>query len=251
MKAVILAAGKGTRMLPLTQNQPKPMIPIANRRLIEWILAALKQSGITEVCIVTGYLAPVLEAYLGDGSTYDLRIHYQRQIPQNGTAGGLLCAETWTAGEPFLLTFSDILFHYQNYSHAINTFHHYSPDILLTVNWMEDPYLGAAVYWDQDSYQITNIQEKPPKGTSTTHWNQAGFFVFTPTIFDYLHRLNPSPRGEYELTEAISHSVCDKMHVQALPVQHFRFEVTTPEDVAWLESQNKETIGFLENNVLG
>ena len=71
-------------------------------------------------------------------------------------------------------------------------------DAVLALNWVADPYKGAAVYLDENDV-VKEIVEKPPKGTAKTNWNNAGFFLFSPLIFQYTAALTPSVRGEYEL----------------------------------------------------
>ena len=85
MKAVILAAGKGTRMKELTASRPKPMIEICGKPMLEHIMVALRDSGIREFVIITGYLADVVETHFGKGESLGLHIHYIRQQVQNGT----------------------------------------------------------------------------------------------------------------------------------------------------------------------
>jgi len=111
MKAMILAAGKGERMRPLTNNIPKPLLKIKGKTLIEYALDRVRTAGIHEVVINVSYLGHMIEHYLGDGSRYDLKIQYSREDEPLETGGGiakampLLC----DAGEnPFMLVNSDV-----------------------------------------------------------------------------------------------------------------------------------------------
>ena len=85
MKAVILAAGKGTRMKDLTNEVPKPMLRVQGRPILEHILEGLLATGIREVCLITGWKAEVIEDHFGDGSRFGARISYARQVVQDGT----------------------------------------------------------------------------------------------------------------------------------------------------------------------
>ena len=85
MKAVILAAGKGTRMKNLTESVPKPMLKVKGRPILEHILEGMKSAGIVEVCIVTGWRAETIEEYFGDGSRWGMRVEFERQEVQDGT----------------------------------------------------------------------------------------------------------------------------------------------------------------------
>src|SRR5437588_6198005 len=109
MKAVILAAGKGTRMRELTNELPKPMLEVQGKPILEHILRGLAGVGIRDVFIVTGFRAEVVESYFGDGSRWGARIVYGRQTVQDGTGKAPELAREFIGGSPFLLTYGDIL----------------------------------------------------------------------------------------------------------------------------------------------
>ena len=92
------------------------------------------------------------------------------------------------------MTYGDILVPASNYAGMIQTFEQTKSRAILGLNWIDDPYKGAAVYLGPDN-RVERIIEKPPKGTSTTNWNNAGMYVFDPVIFEYTARLRPSARG--------------------------------------------------------
>jgi NDP-sugar pyrophosphorylase family protein len=234
--AVILAAGRGTRMKGLTEDVPKPMLPIAGRPLLEHILGALRAAGIVRYAIVTGYRAEKIEDYFGDGSRFGCEITYRRQEVRDGTARALLLGREVTAERPFLLAWGDILTDRANYPALLETFARLRPEGLLSVNWVEDPCRGAAVYVDS-SNRIERIVEKPPPGTATTHWNNAGIAAFQPTIYQYAASVSPSPRGEYEIPDAIAALIAARRPVYAFPLQGFWTDVGTPEDLARVEER--------------
>jgi len=246
MKAVILAAGKGTRMRRITETLPKPLIPVGGKRLLEWTVAAIREAGVREFVIVTGYLAEVVEGYFGNGSAFGADIQYIRQEVQNGTGGALKIVQDAVGAEPFLMTFGDILASFPNYPRMIEEFRQRRPDGLLAVNWMDDPHLGAAVYFDEPSLRIEKIVEKPPKGASASNWNQAGLFIFDPTIFSFIDNLSLSPRGEYELTEAVAQSIAAGKDMRALKLNGYRCEIGAPEDLDWMEAMFQQNPHFLE-----
>src|SRR4029078_13218815 len=115
----------------------------------------------------------------------------------NGTGCAALLAGEFAAGDRFLLTFGDIICESDDYR-GISAL---DAVAVLGVKHVDDPYQGAAVY--EHNGVVNRIVEKPPKGTSSTHWNSAGLYTFGPLIFEHLAKLEPSPRGEYELTAAI------------------------------------------------
>lgn len=112
MKAMILAAGRGMRMRPLTDHTPKPLLPIAGKPLLAHHLIALAQAGIKEVVINLSYLAKEIQATLGDGKVYGVQIHYSLEPVALETGGGIYQALSLLGNEPFLVLSADIWTHY-------------------------------------------------------------------------------------------------------------------------------------------
>ncbi len=231
-KAVILAAGKGTRLGALTAHTPKPMLSAGGKPVLTHILLALKDAGVKEVCLVTGYLGEKIRQHYGAGESLGLTICYRDQKQLNGTGGALLEARDF-CDAPFLMCFGDILLHpARHYTGVSSLYRERQPEAVLAVNWVDDPCTGAAVYFGEDG-RIREIIEKPPAGTSKTHYNQAGCFVFRPGIFSVLEKLGPSPRGEIELTAAVHHLLEQDKDVLAYPVeQEGWLDIGTPELLA-------------------
>lgn len=108
MKAMILAAGRGQRMGSLTNDLPKPLLPVAGKPLIEYHLVALASLGITEVVINVSYLGHLIEAQLGDGRRFGVTIRYSHEQQALETAGGIKRALPWLGDEPFLVVNGDV-----------------------------------------------------------------------------------------------------------------------------------------------
>jgi len=231
MFAVILAAGRGTRMGALTASTPKPLLPLQGRPIITHILDGLAGAGVTRAAVVTGYLGEQIEAHLGDGTAHGLHLVYRRQTTADGTARALTLVRDLVGDAPFVLSWGDVIVEPHVYRTVIDTFRAQPADLVLTVNPVDDPWRGGAVYVD-DAWRVTRLVEKPPRGTSTTPWNNAGIFVFSPTIFPYVDRLAPSARGEYELPQAIAAMLADGRVVRAVPVRGFWSDLGTPDDLA-------------------
>jgi UDP-N-acetylglucosamine diphosphorylase / glucose-1-phosphate thymidylyltransferase / UDP-N-acetylgalactosamine diphosphorylase / glucosamine-1-phosphate N-acetyltransferase / galactosamine-1-phosphate N-acetyltransferase len=200
MKAVILAAGKGTRMKEITKEIPKPMVLINGKPMLEHIINFVKASGITEFGLVVGYKHSVVKDYFGDGSSRGISITYIEQVEQNGTGAALHLARNFAGSEPFFFTFGDVITPHENYRGMIEYYQRGTSYCLLGLNRVGDPYRGAAVYIDENN-TITRMVEKPPLGTSTTDLTNAGIMILGKDIFKYTARINVSPRGEYELTD--------------------------------------------------
>ena len=228
--AVVMAAGRGTRMGTLTAATPKPLLAVGGRALIEHIVRGLAGAGVERVIIVTGYLGEQIEAAVGAGARFGVRIAYCRQAQAEGTARALLLAEPYVGREPFVLSWGDILVPAAFYREFVAAFEAMPCDGQLAVNETEDPWRGAAVYVDAE-WRVCRIEEKPPRGTATTGWNNAGLFVLRAPIFDYARRLAPSPRGEYELPQAVGRMIADGFHVRAVPIRSFWSDVGTPADL--------------------
>jgi NDP-sugar pyrophosphorylase family protein len=108
MKALVLAAGAGTRLRPLTDTCPKPMLPVAGRPLLEWTLRWLRRHGVTEAALNLHHLPEVVRAGLGDGSRFDMRLHYAEESELRGTAGAIHNFPGFF-DEPFLVIYGDLL----------------------------------------------------------------------------------------------------------------------------------------------
>lgn len=226
-RAVILAAGKGTRMGNLTHETPKPMLLIQGRPMLEHILERLASAGVQRFFIVVGYRHELIEDYFRD---WRLPIGFCLQEPVNGTGSAARLAKDFTANEPFLLTYADILCDPTEYVRCGSILRQ-NPNAaaVLAVKAVDDPWQGAAVYEEQG--RIREIIEKPPRGTSTTRWNSAGFYAFRPILLDYLDRLQPSARNEYELTSALDSMLEDGLELRISAIEGEWRDVGRPEDL--------------------
>ncbi len=242
MKALILAGGRGTRLAPLTDNCPKPMLPIAGVPMVERIMTAIaQQADVREFVLVTGYRADVVQDYFGTGDKWDWRVHYAHQAAPRGVGDAVHCARALLSDAPFLMTYGDIMLSAKNYGRIAaqwqtSTALPLPPSAIVTLNWVDDPYLGAAVSLNDDR-TVARLEEKPPRGTATTHWNNAGLFVFAPLLFDYTARLAPSARGELELPDALSAMIRDGYIVKSMTLQGDWRDVGTPADYAAVNTE--------------
>jgi NDP-sugar pyrophosphorylase family protein len=227
-KAVVLAAGKGTRMGALTEDLPKPMLPVGGKPLLEHVLNHLGQAGVRECGIIVGYHREVIERHFAD---YPMRLEFILQETINGTAGAAKLARGFVDDEPFLMTFGDIWCGPDDYRSVMRPIEEEpGTEATLAVKFVEDPFQGAAVY-EENGY-ICRIVEKPPKGTSTTNWNSAGIYCFRPSVFAEIDRVPLSTRGEYEITSAIEQMIERCKKLRAVEIKGVWRDIGRPEDLA-------------------
>lgn len=223
--AVVLAAGRGTRMQPLSGDLPKPLLPLHGRPLVAHVLDSLREAGFLKFLLVVGYRAELFYARFASDST----VHYALQDPVDGTGSAALLARKFAQNVPFLLIFGDILADPADLRGLwARLLADPVAEAVLAVKHVDDPYQGAAVYVEDG--RVTRIVEKPPQGESTTNWNSAGIFAFRPSIFAELERLPLSMRGEYEITEAFVQLLRRGARVLAHPLEGEWRDVGRPED---------------------
>lgn len=227
-RAVLLAAGRGSRLGALTANTAKPMLDVGGEPIIHRIIAGLAAGGIREVVVVTGYAAGPLEAATGDGSRWAIVIRYVRQFVPEGTARAVALARGFVGDGPFFVGWADIVVEPGNYGRLIQSATKTGGAI--GVNDVDDPAEGAAVYVD-GAMHVTRIVEKPKRGTSTTRWNNAGLMVVPPAIWSHIEALGQSPRGEYELPQAVAGLVGEGFRFEAVPVLGPWFDIGTVESL--------------------
>lgn len=240
MKALLLAAGRGTRLGALTQDTPKPMLPIGGVPMIERIMVGIsRQTAIREFVLVTGYKAEVVESHFGTGAKWGWSVEYVHQAEQKGMGHAIHTAHAQLSQAAFFMTYGDIMLSPDNYGRILeiyNTAQKPNLAAVMGLNYVDDPWAGAAVTVDDDN-TVLRIEEKPAKGTATTHWNNAGLFIFEPRLFDYTAKLQPSSRGELELADALSALMGAGYALQGMPLTGEWRDVGTPEDYAAINAE--------------
>ncbi len=246
MKAVILAAGKGTRMRELTNELPKPMLRVQGKPILEHIIGGLLQAAIRDIFIVTGFKAEVIEDHFGDGSRLGARIQYGRQLVQDGTGRAPALARDFVAHSPFLLTYGDILVLPETYQQMVERFRQDYFAGVVTVTRGEDVTKGGLNFFD-DRFCLRKLVEKPTADQverlraegwlkpDTSAWYNAGIYIFKPDIFQFINRLQLSPRGEYELTDAISMMLEAKFDLAGFEIPGRWVDVRDPEVLSRLQ----------------
>ena len=230
-KAVLLAAGRGTRMRDLTNELPKPMIVVRGKPILQHIIEGLRTAGVTQFLLIVGYRAEVVRQTFRDGALFGVSINYATQVVQDGTGRVVELARDFAGVDPFILSYGDIIVDPTNYPRLATL--EEDTAAIISVKRHEDVSKGGAVFVNE-RFELIDLREKPQPGEPTSPWYNAGIYVFRPGIFDFTARLQRSPRGEYELTDAIRDLARSGKKVQALELSGDWADVRDPEILAQL-----------------
>jgi NDP-sugar pyrophosphorylase family protein len=231
-QAIVLAAGRGTRMGEITAETPKPMLSVHGRPILEHILERLAAAGAERFLLVVGYHREIIQEHFRN---WRLPIEFRVQDPVDGTGSAARLGREFADNAPFLLTFGDILCEPSAYVNCARVLaDHPATQAVLGVKDVDDPHRGAAVYVENGT--IRRIIEKPPIGTSTTRWTSAGLYAMRPVVFPYLDRLEPSVRNEYELTTIFDRMLEEGLELRIAAIDGAWRDVGRPEDLAALNS---------------
>ncbi|MHA1671528.1 MAG: bifunctional sugar-1-phosphate nucleotidylyltransferase/acetyltransferase [Promethearchaeota archaeon] len=203
MKAVILAAGKGKRLRPITASRPKPMIPLAGKPLLEHTILGLKNAGIDHVLIITGYKEEAIKDYFKDGiNTIGVKISYITQTKHLGTAHATNYAQNFVKNDNFLLMYGDLLVEEQVFKDAIALFNTHDLDGVISLIRVENPQDFGIISLDSQ-LNVKNITEKPDPSMTLGNLANAGIYVFKSSIFNAIEKTQKSIRGELEFTDSM------------------------------------------------
>ena len=230
-KAVLLAAGRGTRMRELTQELPKPMLQVRGEPVLQHIIKGLRDAGLTDFLVIVGWHADVVRDFFGDGSKLGVHIDYTTQVVQDGTGKVVELARDFAGPDPFVLSYGDILIAPENYSRICAALA--GAEAVVSVKRNEDVTQGGAVFVNE-KFELIDLREKPKPGEPTSPWYNAGVYAFRSSIFEFIAKLERSPRGEYELTDAIRNLALAGNKVQAFELVGDWADVRDPEVLAQL-----------------
>jgi dTDP-glucose pyrophosphorylase len=233
-KAVLLAAGRGTRMRELTNELPKPMIEVRGKPVLHHMVEGLRATGVRDFLIIVGYRADSVQNFFGDGSRYNVQIQYETLVVRDGTGRVVDLARNFAGDSPFVLNYGDILVDPANYKRLVDLPR--DAEAIISVTRGEDVSKGGAVFLN-DRMELVDLREKPKPGQATSPWYNAGLYAFRPSIFDFTAKLKPSPRGEYELTDAVRALAQSGKKVKALELSGEWADVRDPEILARLNQK--------------
>ena len=195
LKAVILAAGEGSRMWPLAVDKPKHILPVAGKPLISHILNALKENLIEEVLVVVGFRGDLIRSAIGDGSPFGLRVEYLEQPAWTGTASALKIAFDAVGREPFLAVYGD-LWITPSAIHTVIEKSRHCPRVMGIVHMANASEYGLI---ELEGDRLVRIVEKPSRKAKPEGWVNAGIYVLDNQTFAAIERTRISKRAEADL----------------------------------------------------
>jgi glucose-1-phosphate thymidylyltransferase len=226
MKAVILAAGKATRLRPVTLTMPKALVPVANKTLIGYAIDVLKGAGLRDIGIVVNDLESPIPQALGSGEKWDVHLEYIVQEQQLGLAHAVGLCRSFVGDEPFCVFLGDNIF--QDKMEALFTgFEESGAETAIALGEVNDPSRFGIAELDGD--RIIRVVEKPKEPKSNLAI--AGVYLFRPSIFDAIGRIQPSWRNELEITDAIQTLINDGGYARSYTLKGWWIDAGKPDAI--------------------
>ena len=244
MKGLILSGGAGTRLRPITHTSAKQLVPVANKPVLFYGLEAMRAAGIREVGIIVGDTHAEIEAAVGDGARFDLKVTYIPQQAPLGLAHAVLIAESYLGDEPFVMYLGDNLLK-EGIAPFVQAFARSGPDALILLQQVTDPQSYGIAELDGDG-SVARLVEKPAQPRSDLAL--VGVYLFTPAVFASVKAISPSTRGELEITDAIQHMIDRGLRVEPHRVTGWWKDTGKLDDM--LEA-NRLILGTIERDVRG
>ncbi|MEM4704727.1 MAG: sugar phosphate nucleotidyltransferase [Candidatus Bathyarchaeia archaeon] len=230
MKAVVLAAGEGVRLQPITTTRPKHLIKVGGKPILEHCLEALKNAGIKEAVIVVHYMAEAIRQSFGDGERLGMKLEYVEQKEIVGTGNALLYAEPYVK-EEFMLVYGDLLFSVEAVKKVVAAHQKEKPSATMAVVPVEKPENYGVVELENEKL-VKRIVEKASRQEAPTNLANAGIYVFQTDVFEKARKITVSSRGEWEITDAITLMAKENEAVLAVEIsQNDWFDIGRPWDL--------------------
>lgn len=214
MKAVVLAAGEGKRTRPFTYTKSKCALPIGNKPLLERLITALCRCKVEEVLIIVGHMKEQIMRYFGDGSKFKMKLEYVAQERLSGTAKAVGLARDYVKDEPFLTLCGDTLLDPKAIEAVISHYDEAYSAVMAVVPVKEPEQYGVVKL---KKSRVIDVIEKPKTAPPGSLAN-ASIYVFSKDIFTMIEKTEPSPRGEFEITDSIRRLLKNRLIVEAVKI---------------------------------
>jgi len=226
VKAIILAAGQGTRLRPVTLTMPKPLVPVANKWLITYAIETLKGAGLHDIGIVVNNLDSPIVATLGDGAKLGVRVDYIVQEEQLGLAHAIGLTRPFVGDEPFSVFLGDNIFQ-DKMRDLLTSFPSSDSEAAIVVGEVPDPTrFGIAVVEDGKIQRVVEKPKDPPSNLAI-----AGVYLFRASIFEAIGRIKPSWRNELEITDAIQELISGGQKVTPYSLKGWWIDAGKPDPI--------------------
>lgn len=245
LKAIILSAGEGSRMRPLTLTKPKTMLPVAGKPIIQYNIESLRDNGITDILLIVRYKEEMVRNYFGDGSDFGVNIFYKTQKDFLGTANAISYGEDFIDDSIIVLN-GDIILDDEIIHEIIKKYNYLTPNTLMLLTEVEDPSAFGVV--EIENGNIKSIVEKPKREEAPSNLVNAGIYIFNKDIFDKIRKTEISERGEYEITDSVSLQIKDNKTVIGHKTSKDWIDVGRPWE---LIEVNEDLIGKLKTEIKG
>ena len=230
MKGIVLAAGKGTRLYPMTKPVCKPLLPVYDKPLIYYPIAILMQAGISDIMvIVPPDETDTFRALLGDGEQYGLKITYAEQPVARGIADALLIGREFVGDDRVCLVLGDNIFYAPNLGDTLKQAAANEKGATVFGYWVEDPHPFGVVEFDKDGKAIS-IEEKPRHPKS--NYVIPGLYFYDNQVMEIAGNLKPSARGELEITD-VNLEYLHRGQLQVVPLE---------KDFTWLDAGTADSL---------
>jgi UDP-N-acetylglucosamine diphosphorylase / glucose-1-phosphate thymidylyltransferase / UDP-N-acetylgalactosamine diphosphorylase / glucosamine-1-phosphate N-acetyltransferase / galactosamine-1-phosphate N-acetyltransferase len=254
VKAVILAAGEGVRLQPITSTRPKHLIKVGGKPILKHCLNAIKTARITETVVVVHYMPDSIRRCIGDGGDSGMKIEYVEQKAVAGTGDAVSTAEPYVK-EDFLLVYGDLLFSSAAVKRVVELHSKKKPAVTMAVVPVDEPEDYGIVEIDEEG-RVKSLTEKPSREKAKSNLANAGIYVFSTDIFGKAKEISPSSRGEWEVTDAISKLIDEKRTVLSTTLPSGEWvDIGRPWDLLeanrWaLERMSHSVEGNIENGAI-
>ncbi|EKQ55701.1 MAG: UDP-N-acetylglucosamine diphosphorylase/glucosamine-1-phosphate N-acetyltransferase [Methanobacterium sp. Maddingley MBC34] len=254
MRAIILTAGEGTRMRPLTLTRPKTMLPVGGKPLLEYNVEALRDAGIKDVTMIVGYQKEAVMEHFKEGQDLGVNITYVTQEERLGTAHaiGQVAHIAKEDKDAIIVTNGDIILENKLIKSLMDKYHNSHAQSILVLTEVDDPSSFGVVELEGD--HIKDIVEKPNPGEAPSNLINAGIYLFDPIIFQAIEKTGKSERGEYEITDSLKIQIKEGKMVLGMVSQDKWIDVGRPWEFLelnehYLEVSETQIDGEIEQGV--